>query len=114
MTASTLAKRCGLSRSTLLYYESIGLLRRPPRTGGNYREYGERDLVRLQQIGVYRKVGLSLAAIRTVLDRPPNDAAAVLERRLTEIDGDIEMLRGHQRAILRLLKRSRAFRRTEM
>src|SRR5574340_648899 len=114
MTASTLAKRCGLSRSTLLYYESIGLLRRPPRTGGNYRAYGDADLARLQQIGVYRKVGLSLAAIRSVLDQPRGDAAAVLERRLTEIDRDIETLRGHQRAILQLLKRSRAFRRTEM
>lgn len=27
LTVSKLARRCGLSRSTLLYYESIGLLR---------------------------------------------------------------------------------------
>jgi len=32
MTISALARRCGLSRSTLLYYEAHGLLRRPPRT----------------------------------------------------------------------------------
>jgi DNA-binding transcriptional MerR regulator len=114
MTVSTLARRCGLSRSTLLYYESMGLLRRPPRTDGNYRVYGDADLLRLQQIGLYRKVGLSLAAIRTVLDQPLGGAAAVLRRRLADIDRDIEMLRGHQRAILRLLKKSRAFRRTEM
>ncbi len=44
MTVSMLARRCGLSRSTLLYYESIGLLRRPPRTTGNYRAYGDADL----------------------------------------------------------------------
>jgi DNA-binding transcriptional MerR regulator len=114
MTVSILARRCGLSRSTLLYYESIGLLRRPPRTGGNYRAYGDADLLRLQQIGLYRKVGLSLAAIRTVLDQPRGGAASVLQRRLTEIDRDIETLRGHQRAILRLLEKSRTLRRTEM
>jgi len=114
LTVSTLARQCGLSRSTLLYYESIGLLRRPPRTAGNYRAYGEADLIRLRQIGVYRKVGLSLAAIRTALDRPGGGASAILERRLADIDAEIEALRGHQRAILRLLQRSRTFRRNEM
>ena len=114
MTVSTLARRCGLSRSSLLHYESMGLLRRPPRTGGNYRAYTERDLLRLQQIGVYRKVGLGLAAIREVLDRPIGSAAQVLERRLVDIDAEIETLRGHQRAILRLLERSRNFRRIQM
>ncbi len=114
MTASMLARTCGLSRSTLLYYESIGLLRRPPRTAGNYRAYGEADLARVRQIGMYRKMGLSLAAVRTLLDQPRGDAASVLQRRLLEIDRDIDTLRGHQRAILRLLARSRALRRPEM
>ncbi len=114
LTVSTLARQCGLSRSTLLYYESKGLLRRPPRTGGNYRAYGEPDLARLRQIGMYRKVGLSLAAIRAVLDRPGGGASAILERRLADIDAEIETLRDHQRAILRLLQRSRSLRRKEM
>jgi DNA-binding transcriptional MerR regulator len=114
MTASVLARRCGLSRSTLLYYEANGLLPRPLRTSGNYRVYGDADVRRLQQIAVYRKVGLSVAEIRTILDRPHGSAAAVLERRLVAIDRDIETLRGHQRAILRLLKTSRALRRTGM
>jgi DNA-binding transcriptional MerR regulator len=114
MTVSMLARRCGLSRSTLLYYESMGLLRRPPRTDGNYRAYGDADLHRLRQIGLYRKVGLSLAAIRTVLDQPRGDAASVLQRRLVDIDTEIDILRGHQRAILRLLKRSRTLRSTRM
>jgi MerR family transcriptional regulator, thiopeptide resistance regulator len=115
MTVSMLARQCGLSRSTLLYYESMGLLRRPPRTDGNYRVYGDHDLLRLRQIGVYRKVGLSLSAIRSVLDQPRGGGAvAVLERRLADIDGEIETLRGHQHAILRLLNKSRTLRRTEM
>ena len=114
MTVSILARRCGLSRSALLHYESIGLLRRPARTLGNYRAYADADLRRLQRIGRYRKVGLSLAAIRLMLDQPRGSAAAVLERRLVDIDREIETLRGHQRAILRLLRRSRTLRRSEM
>lgn len=114
MTITTLARRCGLSRSALLHYESIGLLRRPPRTGGNYRAYAGKDVERLEQIARYRKLGLSLAAIRTALDRPGGEAAAVLERRLIDIDAEIDTLRGHQRAIVSLLQRSRSFRRTDM
>lgn len=114
MTVNALAKRCGVSRSTLLHYESLGLLRRPPRTAGNYRAYGEQDVARVQQIGVYRKVGLGLGAIRGLLGRPGGEAAAVLQRRLVEIDAEIGMLRGHQRAILRLLQRSSMLGRNQM
>jgi len=114
MTVNALAKRCGVSRSTLLHYESLGLLRRPPRTSGNYRAYGEQDAARVQQIGVYRKVGLGLGAIRGLLGRPGGEAAAVLQRRLVDIDAEIETLRGHQRAILRLLEGSNSFRRNQM
>ena len=111
MTVTALARLCGVSRSTLLHYESLGLLRRPPRTAGNYRAYGQQDVARVQQVGVYRKVGLGLAAIRSLVDRPGSDAAGILQRRLVEIDAEIETLRGHQRAILRLLQQSHQFRR---
>lgn len=111
MTVSTLARRCGLSRSAILHYESLGLLRRPPRSDGNYRVYGDADLERLEQIQRYRQVGLSLEAIRRVLDQPRAGAASVLERRLADIDREISVLRDHQRGILRLLGKSRALRR---
>ena len=80
MTVSALARLCGLSRSTLLYYESQGLLRRPPRTSGNYRAYGEQDLQRVQQIGLLRNVGLSVREIRALLDRPGGGAAGKIGR----------------------------------
>jgi len=103
-TVSKLAERCGLSRGTLLYYESIGLLKPPARSAANYRRYGAQDLDRLEQICAYRHAGLTLADIRTILGRHETDAAAVLKRRLIALDGEIETLRAHQRAILTLLK----------
>jgi DNA-binding transcriptional MerR regulator len=106
-TISKLAARCGLSRGTLLYYESIGLLKPPGRTAGNYRRYGQRDLERLQQICAYRHAGLTLEDIRAIItqpDRRESDAAAVLKRRLVALDAEIETRRAHQRAILQLLK----------
>ncbi|MGA2570763.1 MAG: MerR family transcriptional regulator [Terracidiphilus sp.] len=112
-TVSKLAKRAGLSRTALLYYESIGLMRKPVRSQGNYRCYGERDLARLLEIRAYRDAGLRLADIRAILDRPAGDAATVLQRRLMELDGEIRTLREHQAAILKLL-RHRGLRRAEM
>jgi DNA-binding transcriptional MerR regulator len=103
-TVSKLAARCGLSRGTLLYYESIGLLKPPARSAANYRRYGERDLKRLQQVCAYRHAGLTLDDIRAILDRRESDAAAVLKRRLLALDREIETRRAHQRAILKLLK----------
>ncbi len=114
MTISMLARRTGVSRTSLLYYESQGLLRTPPRTAGNYRAYGVRDLQRVQQIRQHRKLGLSLSEIRDVLDRAGAGAVPVLERRLAAIDAEIARLREHQRAIVRLLQQSRSFRRVQM
>jgi DNA-binding transcriptional MerR regulator len=113
-TVSTLARYCGLSRSTLLYYESIGLLRSPGRSHGNYRRYGEKELARLQQICMYRGMGLKLGDIRAILDRPDNDATAVLKRRLKELDAEVERLRRQQRSILKLLNNKKRFERIEM
>ena len=113
-TVSKLAKLGGLSRTTLLYYESIGLLRPAPRSAGNYRCYGDKDLERLRQILIYRDAGLKLADIRGLLDHPGNDASAVLTRRLREINDEIRTLRGHQHAIFKLLRNRSAFRRNQM
>jgi DNA-binding transcriptional MerR regulator len=103
LTVTGLARRCGLSRSTVLYYESIGLLKAAGRTGGNYRQYGEREVERLRQIRAYRHAGLRLLDIRSALAAGAGAAAAVLKRRLVELDAEIETLRGHQRMILALL-----------
>jgi MerR family transcriptional regulator, thiopeptide resistance regulator len=111
MTVTRLARACQLSRSTVLYYESIGLLRRPARSGGNYRVYSEKDQDRLRQICLYREAGLTLNDIRSLLDSRGGDASAVLRRRFVEIGVGIERLREHQRAIARLLRGTNQIRR---
>jgi DNA-binding transcriptional MerR regulator len=113
LTVSQLARKCGLSRTTLLYYESIGLMPAPQRSRSNYRRYGESDVNRLQQIRAYRDAGLNLSDIRVILDRPGDNAFGVLKRRLMELDVEIGTLRSHQQAILTLL-RDKQFRRAKM
>jgi len=108
LTVTKLARRCGMSRTALLYYESVGLMPAPRRNDGNYRCYGETDLRRLQQIRAYRNAGLKLDDIRAMMksnpDRRGGDAAGVLKRRLLELDAEIGTLRAHQQAILKLLE----------
>jgi len=104
MTVSKLASLCGLSRTTVLYYESQGLLKPGQRTGSNYRVYGEREVNTLRQIRLYRSVGMSVREIRFVLSGRDSEVASALKRRLAEVDEEIELLRGHQKAILKLLQ----------
>lgn len=113
LTVTKLARRCGLSRTALLYYESIGLMPAPRRSHGNYRSYDEADARRLQQICAYRDAGLKLEDIRSLLDRRTGDAAGVLKRRLLELDAEIQLLRTHQQSILKLLKNT-TFRKANM
>jgi len=74
LTVTKLARRCGVSRTALLYYESIGLMPRPQRSGGNYRCYGEADLRRLLQIRAYREAGLKIDDIRAILKNESGSA----------------------------------------
>ena len=114
LTITKLARACGLSRSTVLYYESLGLVRPPRRSAGTYRVYLDGDLARLRQVCAYRDAGLKLGDIRSLLEGPRGEAAGVLERRLLEIGAEIEALREHQRAIARLLGKTKGLRRTQM
>jgi DNA-binding transcriptional MerR regulator len=104
LTVSKLAGLCGLSRTTVLYYESIGLLSPACRSESNYRRYSTEQLERLRTICAYRDAGLRLSDIQQILDERSNEATTVLKRRLLELDQEIDQLRGHQSAILRLLQ----------
>lgn len=107
MTISQLARKHGLSRSTLLYYDRIGLLRPAGRLGNDYRHYDADAERRLGQIRLYCGTGLPLAEIRRILERPKRDLAGALERQLHEVLAQMEALRGRQRVIVELLKSRR-------
>ena len=68
MKIGELARVTGTKAETIRYYESIGLLPKPDRTGSNYRDYGPGDLDRLSFIRHARGLGLDIADIRSLLD----------------------------------------------
>jgi DNA-binding transcriptional MerR regulator len=103
-TISKLYREHNLSRSTLLYYDSIGLLKPSGRTDSNYRKYSEDDRLRLGKICAFREAGVSLEQIRLLLDTDEENENKVLERRLKEINQEIRYLRLQQRVIVEMLK----------
>lgn len=98
-----LGRRFGLSRSTLLYYDRIGLLHPSGRSESDYRLYTDEDCSILERICFYRKAGLRLSEIASLLGNSSNDGS-ILEKRLREIDNQIFLLRSQQRLVLGLLK----------
>jgi len=112
-TVSALARRFGLSRSALLYYDSIGLLKPRNRAAGEYRSYGEEEAETLARICLYRKAGLSLADIRSALDGPDSSLCDRLTRRLDELNREMDDIREQQRLIVGLLARRGEMRRAE-
>ena len=61
-TVKQVAALSGVTPRTLHHYDAIGLLK-PSRVGDNgYRWYDEEALLRLQQILLYRELGLGLGA----------------------------------------------------
>nr|WP_281253654.1 MerR family transcriptional regulator [Sporomusa silvacetica] len=103
-----LAKNFKLSRSTLLYYNSIGLLVSSGRTTANYRTYSEADCQRLEQICIYREAGLPLNKIKELLAGAKPVTASLLETRVYELNMEIAKLQEQQKSIIRLLLDYRA------
>ena len=107
MTVGRLAARFGLSRTTLLYYDRLGLLRPAARSAGGYRVYDSADVARLATICRLRRAGLSLAEIRRAIDAAPPQLVAALAVRLGELDDQVQILRDRQRIILNALATGR-------
>jgi len=104
LTISQLAKKFKLSRSTLIYYDKIGLLKPSARSESNYRIYTETDTKTLDLICVYRNTGMSLKEIEKIMHAEGEGVVIQLEDRLIQLNTEIQSLRKQQQHILNLLK----------
>lgn len=60
-------KRTGVTVRTLHYYDQIGLLLPADKTEGGHRLYGEKELIKLQEIQFLKSLGFSLSEIKEML-----------------------------------------------
>lgn len=103
-TIGQIAKKFSISRSTLIYYDSIGILSPSGRSESNYRLYSNNDVERMRKISSFRNAGLSLDSILSLLDKDSSEIDVVLEKRLITINSEIQSLREQQRFILKVLQ----------
>ena len=83
-SVGALANMAGISVRTLHHFEAQGLLH-PKRLANGYRVYETAETNRLQQILLYREMGVSLSDIRQMLDDPSFDQKAALAQHLKEL-----------------------------
>ena len=115
VTISALAKGSGLSRSALLYYDRLGLLKPARRSRSGYRLYSSSDSERLEQICLFRQIGIPLKEMRKLLDSSGENATVeILQRRLRVLNREIVNFRKQQRYILELLKQKQLLQGAEM
>ena len=109
MKIGELAQRAGSKAETVRYYEREGLLPSPPRTAGNYRDYGPAHLERLAFIRHARGLGFELSDIRTLLrlaDEPNQGCDAVdklTSRHLAAVERKISQLQSLKAELQRML-----------
>ena len=101
-----MALRTGLTKRTIRYYEEIGILPPPERTGGGHRTYTETHLKALERILLYREtLGLSLSDLKEYLAAREEVETLVPVLRQSS---DVVQKKEHLERIRSLLVRQRA------
>ena len=107
-TIGILSRECGVKVTTIRYYESIGLTRKPKRSNSGQRIYDATAVERLNFIRHARDLGFPIDAIRELIslqDRPGTDCKKVCEiarrqrddvrlrlRRLETLEAELERM----------------------
>lgn len=111
-----LSRQSGVKVTTIRFYESIGLLKEPPRTAAGRRVYGENYLRRLKFIHHARDLGFDMDEIRELLaltDTPEKSCArvdAIARQHLHEVEDKIarlELLRTELSRMVNACRRGR-------
>ena len=99
MRIGQLAKKSGLSRDTLRFYEKKGLIRSEKEQGGSnsYRSYPDETLITLERISEAQTAGLTLSDLSILLGQlaaeydDDFDGFAFLDAKIAEVEERIAM-----------------------
>jgi DNA-binding transcriptional MerR regulator len=92
-TVKKIAELSGVSVRTLHFYDEIGLLK-PAFIGKNgYRYYEREQLLILQQVLFYRKLGFGLEEIQKIVTSPTFNKIEALQAHRSQLEKDAERVR---------------------
>ncbi len=84
-TVQKLGRLAGISTRTLRYYDEIGILKPARINSSGYRIYGQLEVDRLQQIMLYREMGVNLETIKELVTSEFFDESAALKDHLVKL-----------------------------
>jgi len=108
LTIGDLSRRTGVKVPTIRYYEQMGLIEPAERSEGNQRRYGRQERERLSFIRHARDLGLTIDAIRELLDlsahpeRPCDQADRIASEQLLAVRQRIEKLKRLEQELERI------------
>lgn len=98
MKINEVEQALGISKANIRFYEKQNLLA-PRRSENGYRDYSDQDVVRLREIIILRKIGISVQDIQRILDGdlPLREAVQAnivqLEEQIEQLNGALELSR---------------------
>ena len=108
MRIGELSQATGVDIETIRYYEKMGLLPSPARSGNGYRAYGTQQLERLAFIRHCRALDIPLADIRHLLDfvaHPEVDCEDIdrlIDSQLTQVRARLKSMRALEKQLVAL------------
>lgn len=103
MRVGELARRSGISATTVRYYEKLGLLRPATRSAAGYRDYPKESLDQLALIRRAKELGFSLREIKALLARPRRTSReavlAAVNAKLTQLERERRSLGSKERKL---------------
>lgn len=101
MLIKDVCNECNLTKKAIEYYEQQGLI--APKTDGNgYRNYSKEDISLLKEIGVLRKLGISIADIKNII-KSSNKQAALAKVKF-RMDLETEKSNARKKCLERLIE----------
>lgn len=100
-----LAKKYNLTRTALLHYDKIGLLKSSQYSEAGYRLYTDKDEECLKKIVLFRSMGIPLSKIKELITSKQSRLTNVLMKRLDEINREIDEKKNQQGKIIELLSK---------
>lgn len=104
-TVNQLALLAGITPRTLHHYDHIGLLTPAVNPKNGYRQYGEQELLRLQQILFFRELKFSLAQIKNILASPNFNPLEALADQKHMLALEVKRLNGLMKTINNTIKK---------
>lgn len=84
MLINEVAKLCGLTKKAVEYYTEQGLVT-PNVLENRYRDFSKQDIEILKKIALYRRLGLSIFEIKSILSRV-DELKSILYKRTLELE----------------------------